>query len=171
VHGAGSALNAATDLQLAITRLCSVKQVKVGKVTAKLDSVFVTNLQRAADRRATKRIEEEEEAFRKIAKKGVQFNNALEEPLAQTVGELLAHIMEAMGNAVGVSREYLKRQFNGRLMRAEKDAFAYPSIGIKFRTNNKKKKLKLTPSDNQNDLQYLQELVADDESRFAPWCS
>ncbi len=166
MRGAGSALNAATDLQLAITRLCSVKPVKVGKVTATLDAVFVTNLQRAADRRATKRLEEEEEAFRKIAKKGVKFNNALEEPLAQTVGELLAH-MQAMGNAVGVSREYLKRQFNGRLMRVEKDIYAYPPIGIKFRTNKKKKKLRLTP---RRPGIFTGISCVDDESRFAPWC-
>jgi hypothetical protein len=155
VRGAGSALNAATDSQLANTRLCSVKHVKVGKVTAKLDAVFVTNLLRVADRRATKRLEEEEEAFRKIAKKGVKFNNALKEPLAQTVGEFLAH-MKAMGNAVGLSKDYLKRQFNGRLMRADKDAYAYPSIGVKFRTTRPGIFTGIKSSD--------------DESRFPAWC-
>jgi hypothetical protein len=88
----------------------------------------------------------------------MKFNNAMEEPLGQTVGELLAH-MKAMGNAVGVSKDDLKCQYNGRLLRAEKDEFTYPSIGQKYRANNKKKKLKMTPSDNQNDLVYLQELV------------
>jgi hypothetical protein len=158
LRGAGSALTAAPDLQLAVTRLCSVKKVNVGKVTAKLDAVFVTNSQRANDRRATKRVEEEEEAARKLTSKGVKFNNALEEPLAPTVGDLLAQLT-AMGNAVGISKDYLKRQFNGRVMRAEKDAFTYPSIGDKYRTNNKKKKLKMTPSDKQNELEYLKELV------------
>ena len=123
---------------MAVTRLCSVKKVNVGKVTAKLDAVFVTNSQRANDRRATKRLEEEEEAGRKLASKGVKFNNALEEPLASTIGDLLAQLA-SMGNAVGISKGYLKRQFNGRVMRAEKDAFTYPSIGDKYRTNNKKK--------------------------------
>jgi hypothetical protein len=161
VRGAGSALNAATDLQLAITTLCSVKHVKVGKVTAKLDEVFVTNLQRAADRRATKRVEDEEEAMRKIAKKGVKFNNALEEPLAQTVGDLLAH-MKAMGNAIGVSKEYLKRQFNGCLPSCvlKKMPTRIHLLGSNSaRTTKRMKKLKMTPSDNQNDLEYLQELV------------
>ncbi len=86
----------------------------------------------------------------------MKFNTAMEEPLAQTVGSLLAHL-QAMGNAVGVSKDYLKRQYNGRLLRAEKDEFTYPSIGQKYRLNNKKKKLKMTPNDNQNDLMYLQE--------------
>ncbi len=35
----------------------------------------------------------------------------MEEPLAATVGDLLAH-MNVMENAVGVSKDYLKRQFN-----------------------------------------------------------
>ncbi len=158
LRGAGAALTAAPDLQLAVTRLCSVKKINVGKVTAKLDAVFVTNLQRANDRRGKKRIEEEEEAARKLASKGVKFNNALEEALASTIGDLLAH-MAAMGNAVGISKDYLKRQFNGRVMRAEKDAFTYPSIGDKYHTKNKTKKLKMTPSDKQNELEYLKELV------------
>ena len=158
VRVAGSALTAAPALQLAVTRLCSVKKVNVGKVTAMLDAVFQTNSQRANDRRAKKRIDEEEEAARKLAKKGVKFNNALEEPLAPTIGDLLANIA-AMGNAVGISKDYLKRQFHGRIMRAEKDGFTYPSIGDKYRTNNKKKKLKMTPSDQQNELEYLKELV------------
>ncbi len=58
--------------------------------------------------------EEEEEATRKIAKKAMKFNTAMEEPLVQTVGSLLAHL-KAMDNAVGVSKDYLKRQYNGRL--------------------------------------------------------
>jgi hypothetical protein len=143
---------------MAITKLCSVKVVNVGAVTAKLDAVYATNTHRADTRRDKKRIEEEEEATRKIANKAMKFNTAMEEPLAQTVGSLLAHL-QAMGNAVGVSKDYLKRQYNGRLLRAEKDEFTYPSIGQKYRSNNKKKKLKMTPNDNQNDLMYLQELV------------
>jgi hypothetical protein len=41
----------------------------------------------------------------------------------------------------------------------EKDEFYYPSIGQKYRTKNKKQKLKMTPSDSSNDREYLQELV------------
>jgi beta-phosphoglucomutase-like phosphatase (HAD superfamily) len=145
-------------LQRAITKLCSVKVVHVGLVSAKLDAVFATNSQRADARRETKRVEEEEQAKRKIANKAIKFNTALEEPLAPTVGALLAH-MKAMDNAVGVCKDYLKRQFNGRLLRAEKDEFTYPSIGPKYRTKNKQQKLKMTPSDKQNDRDYLQELV------------
>jgi hypothetical protein len=140
-------------MTLTITKLCSVKVVNVGAVTAKLDAVYATNSQRVDTRRDKKRNEEEEEATRKIANKAMKFNTAMEEPLAQTVGSLLAH-MKAMGNAVEVSKDYLKRRYNGRLLRAEKDEFTYPSNGPKYRSNNKKKKLKMTPGDNQNDLIY-----------------
>jgi hypothetical protein len=135
-----------------------VKRVNIGKVTAKLDHIFENNTQRAEERRECKRKEEEAAAMRKIAKKGVKFNKALEEPLAPTIGALLAQ-MEAMGNAVGVCKDYLKRQYNARLMRAEKDEFNYPSIGDKYRANTKKRKMKMSPSDNQNEIEYLKELV------------
>ena len=123
-----------------------------------LDDKFKTNTMRAEELRETKRKEEEEAALRKIAKKGVKFNNALEETLAPTVGDLLAH-MQAMGHAVGVCKDYLKRQFNARLMRAEKDECNYSSIGDKYRAKTKKRKIKMTPSDNQNEIEYLKELV------------
>ena len=158
VRQAGSALTASPDLQQAVTRLCSVKRVHVGRVTAKLDAIFITNSQRADARREKKRLEDKEAAIRKIAKKGIKFNNALEEPLAATVGDLVAHL-NSMGNAVGVSKEYLKRQYNARLLRAENDEFTYPSIGDKYRTQTKKRKIKMTPSNSQNDLEYLKELV------------
>jgi hypothetical protein len=58
-------LNAHPELQLAITKLCSVKVVNVDAVTAKLDAVYATNSQRADTRRDKKRIEEEEELHEK----------------------------------------------------------------------------------------------------------
>ncbi len=141
-----------------MARLCSVKVVNVNKVTAKLDEKFETNTQRAQDRRELKWKEDEAAALRKITKKSVKFNNALEEPLAPTIDALQTE-MSAMGNAVGVCKDYLKRQYNARLMRAEKDEFYYPSISDKYRAKTKKRKMKMTPSDNQNELEYLQELV------------
>jgi hypothetical protein len=108
VRESGSALNADPILQRAITKLCSVKVVHVGLVSAKLDAVFFTNSLRAGARRERKRLEEEEEATRQIANKGIKFNTALEEPLAQTVEALVAHVT-AMGNAVGVCKEYLNK--------------------------------------------------------------
>jgi hypothetical protein len=158
VRECGTALTAPSELQRVVTRLCSVKRVNIGKITAVLDHKFQTNTLRAEELRKSKRKEEEEAAMRKIAKKAVKFNNALEETLAPTVGNLLAH-MKAMGKAVGVCKDYLKRQFNARLMRAEKDEFNYASIGDKYRANTKKRKIKMTPSDNQNEIEYLKELV------------
>jgi hypothetical protein len=82
----------------------------------------------------------------------------MEEPLAVTVAAFMVH-KSAMGNAVGVCKNYLKRQFNARLMRADSDKFKYSSIGDEYRTNNKKSKLKMTPNDNRNELDYLKVLV------------
>jgi hypothetical protein len=158
VRQCGSALQAPSELQVAITKLCSVKKVNVGRVTAKLDLIFDTNSLRAAALRERKRKEEEEAETRKIHKKGIKFNKNMEEPLAATIGDLLAH-MNAMNNAIGVSRDYLRRQCNARMMRAEIDKFAYPSIGDQFRANNKKRKIKWKPSDDRNELDYLKALV------------
>jgi len=154
----GSALTAASVLQIAVTKLCSVKKVKVGNVTAKLDQIFATNATRADAGRAQKKDEEMAAETRRIPKKGVKFNTNLEEPLAATIGDLKAHL-EAMGNAVGVSKDYLKRQFNARMMRAELATFQYPSIGAEYRAKTKKAKIIMTPSDNRNELEYLQALL------------
>ena len=131
----GSALSAESELQVVVTKLCSVKKVKVGKVTAKLDAIFTTNTTRADARRAKKKEDEIAAETRRIQKKGIKFNLNVEEPLAATIGDLLAH-MKAMDNAVGVSKDYLKRQFNARMMRAANDAFNYPSIGPEYRAKN-----------------------------------
>ncbi len=88
VRGCGTALTAHPDVQRAVTKLCSVKRVNVGKVTLKLDSIFEENTRRAATRRDLKRKDEEAAAMHKIAKKAVSFNNALEEPLASSIGDL-----------------------------------------------------------------------------------
>ena len=154
----GSALSAADTLKLIVTRLCSVKKVRVGKITAKLDAIFETSSQRADDRRVQKKDEELAAETRRIMKKGVKFNQNMEEPLAVTVADLIAQ-MSTMDNAVGVCKEYLKRQYNARLMRAENDGFKYPSIGAEYRAKTKKAKLKMTPSNNRNELEYLKALV------------
>ncbi len=154
----GTALLATSDLQRAITKLCSVRKVNVGKVTAKLDEIFVNNLGRQDERRQQKRHDEEEAEKRKMQKKGVKFNKNMEEPLAPTIGDLQAHL-KAMDNAVGVSKDYLKRQLNARLMRADLDEYKYLSIGDDYRAKNKKRKIKLTPSDARNEVEYLTALV------------
>jgi hypothetical protein len=158
IRQCGVALSAAPELQIAITKLCSERKVNIGKVTDKLDRIFVTNSARADAKRETKRKEEEEAETRKIRRKGEKFNKNMEEPLAATIGDLLAH-MNAMENAVGVTKEYLKRQFNARMMRAEHDVFNYPSVGGQFRANTKKRKIKMKPSDDCNELEYLKALV------------
>jgi hypothetical protein len=91
------------------------------------------------ERRATQKAEEMAAETRRIQKKGVKLNSNMEEPLAATVGDLNAH-MTSMDNAVGVCKEYLKRQFNARLMRTNNDGFKYPypSIGPEYRAKTKK---------------------------------
>ncbi len=93
-----------------------------------------------------------------MQKKGVKFNKNMEEPLAPTIGDLLAH-MKSMANAVGVCKEYLKRQVNARQMRADIEEFKYPSIGDEYRAKNKKRKIKLTPSNARNEVEYLTALI------------
>jgi hypothetical protein len=44
-------------------------------------------------------------------------------------------------------------------MRADVDEYKYPSIGDAYRANNKKRKIKLTPSDGRNEVEYLTALV------------
>ncbi len=84
--------------------LCSVRKVKVGKVTAQLDEIFGTNVARQGERREQKRLNEEETEKRKMHRKGAKFNKKMEEPLAPTIGDLLAHL-KAMDNAIGVSKD------------------------------------------------------------------
>jgi hypothetical protein len=45
------------------------------------------------------------------------------------------------------------------MMRAEHDGFNYPSVGDQFRANTKKRKIKMKPSDDRNELEYLKALV------------
>jgi hypothetical protein len=133
--------------------------VNVGKVTARLDEIFATNIARQGERREQKRLNEEEAEKRKMQRKGAKFNKNMEEPLAATIGDLLAHL-KAMDNAVGVSKDYLKRQINARVMRAEIDEFKYSSIGDEYRAKNKKRKIKLTPSNDRNEIEYLTALIS-----------
>ncbi len=44
-------------------------------------------------------------------------------------------------------------------MRADNDGFKYSSIGPEYRAKTKKAKLKMTPSDHRNELDYLKALV------------
>ena len=45
------------------------------------------------------------------------------------------------------------------MMRADIDGFKYPSIGAEYRAKTKKAKIKMTPSDNRNEIEYLQALL------------
>ncbi len=154
----GTSFRATPALQTTIAMLCSVRKVKVGKVTTRLDEIFATNVARQGERREQKRLNEEEAEKRKMQRKGATFNKNMEEPLTPTIGDLLAHL-KAMDNAIGVSKDYLKRQINARIMLAEIDEFKYSSIGDEYRAKNKKRKIKLTPSNDRNEIDYLTALI------------
>ncbi len=90
-------------------------------------------------------------------KKGIAHNNNMEEPLAESQEHLLQH-MEVLGNAVGTCHAYLKRQFDARDARAASAKFSYPSIGPVYRSRDGKK-LKKTPSNGEDKVEYLKLLV------------
>jgi hypothetical protein len=66
------------------------------------------------------------------------------EVLAQTMADLEAQL-EMLGNAVGTSLAYLKRQFDARKARAEADKYYYPGITAEYKKSNGRD-LKKTPS-------------------------
>ena len=83
-----------------------------------IDNKFKTNTLQAEELQESKRKEEEEAAMRKFAKKAVKLNN----------------VSSYCWRLIGVCKDYyLKRQFNPRVMRAEKDEFNFASIGDKYR--------------------------------------
>jgi hypothetical protein len=82
----------------------------------------------------------------------------LEEPLAESK-EALADYLEVLENAVGTSLAYLKRQFDAREARAITDKFTYPSIGPAYRRNKVGRRLKKTPSNGEDKIEYLKFLV------------
>ena len=100
VFGGGAALTAAPEVQAAVTTLCSVRRVKKGKVTVFLDSNHAAKIVAAAARRERKRLEGIAEQQRKDAEKGVRFNTAMEETLAQN-GEAIEAHLEMLGHAKG----------------------------------------------------------------------
>jgi antitoxin (DNA-binding transcriptional repressor) of toxin-antitoxin stability system len=88
------------EVQAAVTTLCSVRRVKKGKVTVFLDSNHAAKIVAAAERRERKRLEGIAEQQRKDAEKGVRFNTAMEETLAQN-GEAIEAHLEMLGHAKG----------------------------------------------------------------------
>jgi hypothetical protein len=100
VFEGGAAFTSAPEVRSAVTKVCGVRRVKKGTVTVLLDKVYDTNIENAALRRETKRLDGIEEQRRKDATKGVKFNTAMNESLAPDKQSLEAH-MEMLGNAKG----------------------------------------------------------------------
>jgi hypothetical protein len=102
VFTGGDAFTSASVIQNAVTQLCGVRRVKTGKVTMYLDAVHERKRLESAERRESKRVEGIDEQKRKDAAKGVRFNNAMEEALAQNEQALEAHLA-MLGHAKGLS--------------------------------------------------------------------
>jgi hypothetical protein len=154
---AGIAVTAPENLKLSVTKVCGVRKVKPGKVTDLLRENNARDILRADQLREISHTAEVEKKARQHMKKGIAHNKNMEEPLAETRAHLLQQL-EVLGNAVGTSHAYLKRQFDAREARATRDKFAYASIGPVFR-NKDGKKLKKTPSNGEDKVEYLKKLV------------
>jgi hypothetical protein len=164
-----------------------VRRIKTGSITTLLDEIHVSRKEQSLQRREAKRLEGIEEQKRKDATKGVKFNTAMEESLAQDEQAIEAH-MEMLGHGkgkcpptaapnplyiitlrltsppttiyitTGVCTSYLQAQFRARKLRAEQDGFTWPAIGAQFRSKHTKQ-LKMTPNDNSDKLAYIKLLV------------
>jgi hypothetical protein len=154
---AGIAVTSSALLKVSVTKVCGLRKVKPGKVTELLRVNNARNVLRADQLREASHTAEVERKARQHLKKGIAHNKNMEEPLAESRAHLLQH-MEVLGNAVGTSHAYLKRQFDAREARATKDKFAYASIGAVYR-NKDGKKLKKTPSNGEDKVEYLTKLV------------
>ena len=100
VFNGGAAFTAAADVRIAVTKLCGVRRIKTGSITRLLDEIHVSKKEQSLLRREAKRLEGIEEQKRKDATKGVKFNTAMEETLAQDEEALDAH-MEMLGHGKG----------------------------------------------------------------------
>jgi hypothetical protein len=81
----------------------------------------------------------------------------MEVPLASSKDDV-DHHLEMLGNAVGTSVAYLKRQINAREAKASSVKFTYPSIGPAFRAKDGRN-LKKTPSNGEDKVEYLKNLM------------
>ena len=100
VFNGGAAFTAGPDVRIAVTKLCGVRRIKTGSITRLLDEIHVSKKEQSLLRREAKRLEGIEEQKRKDATKGVKFNTAMEETLAQDEEALDAH-MEMLGHGKG----------------------------------------------------------------------
>ena len=180
---AGIGVSSPTILKKAVTKVCGVRRVMPGTVTALLRNKYATDTVLADERRQAHAIAEQERKARGHVKKGITFNTVrppknftlhlrfhdpnlnsylpstqnMEEPLAESSQDLEDQL-EIMGHAKMISYAYLKRQFSAREARAALDKFLYPQIGPTFRDKHGKK-LKMTPSHGEDKLTYIKELV------------
>jgi gas vesicle protein len=163
VAPAGIAISSPAILKSAVTKLCGVRKVRPGKVTAILRADNASKTLRADKLRKASQAEELERKARQHLKKGIAHNINMEEPLATSKDDVTQHL-EMLGNAVGTSLAYLKRQFDAREARAATDKFTYPSIGPAFRAKDGRN-LKKTPSNGEDKVEYIKNLLLKADSR------
>ena len=154
---AGIAVTSPVILKLAVTKLCGTRRCQPGQVTTLLRDKYALDSLHADDRRKAKMQADVDKKARAHLKKGIKFNNDMEEPLAECKKDLEDQLA-ILGNAKLTCYTYLKRQYSAREARATIDKFTYPEIGLIYR-DKKGKRLKMTPSNGEDKNQYLKELV------------
>ena len=92
VAEAGIALTSHATLKMAVTKVCGVRKVKRGKVTDLLRTTFKENSELAHQRRLAKEERDRADTMRRHAKKGVEWNTNMEEPLASSKVEIKTNI-------------------------------------------------------------------------------
>ena len=180
---AGIGISSPTVLKKAVTKVCGVRRVLPGSVTALLRNKYATDTALADERRQAHAIAEQERKARGHIKKGVKFNTVcrpkhfniplrihdpnltIYTPFYSEHGRAFGAVQQRPRRPVGIMEHakmtcyaYLKRQFSAREARAALDKFLYPQIGPNFRDKHGKK-LKMTPSQGEDKLKYIKELV------------
>ena len=109
----GIAVTSPQRLKLAVTKVCGVRRVNTGIVTQLMRDTNAQLIQDGDEHRKAKHKADLEQKARLQFKKGVQHNKNMTEVLAMTKDAVEAHLT-TLGNSVGTSLAYLKRQFDAR---------------------------------------------------------
>jgi hypothetical protein len=157
VDEAGIGITCDHRLSVVVTRLCAVRRSKPGAVTVMVKAAFEHDKLMAKKLRLANVEEEKAKKAKQHLKKAIKFNVNVEEPLAATSILLQAHL-KAMDYKKGVCLAYLKRQFDGRMTRAEADNYSYDVLPDRFRSQHTGKLVKSQP-DVADPMAYLTDLL------------
>ena len=109
----GIAVTSPQRLKLAVTKVCGVRRVKTGSVTQLMRDTNAHLIAEGDEHRKAKHKADLEQKARLQLRKSVQHNKNMTEVLALTQDAVEAYLT-TLGNSVGTSLAYLKRQFDAR---------------------------------------------------------